>query len=146
MPVAVRTPEVPENDESRPAAPNQSFRWQLPRSLTGRLTAVALACQRRLRQAPNDLEALIGMSLVALASRQYGAAVTMAQAGAAAAPQSAIAWIALGQALSADARMEEAEAAYLQAVRLDALNPLARMGLGELKIACGRPAEAIWRV
>jgi len=38
--------------------------------------------------------------------------------------------------------MEEAEQAYAEAIRLDGVDPLARMGLGELRIACGRPRDA----
>ena len=39
-------------------------------------------------------------------------------------------------------RFDEAEQAYEQAIRLDGMNALARMGLGELKIATGRAEEA----
>ena len=39
-------------------------------------------------------------------------------------------------------RSEEAERAYQQAIRLDGMNALARMGLGELMLATGRPQEA----
>jgi cytochrome c-type biogenesis protein CcmH/NrfG len=53
------------------------------------------------------------------------------------------AWVVLGQALKAAERMEEAERAYAEAIRLDGMDALARMGLGELKIAAGRPREAI---
>jgi len=83
------------------------------------------------------------MSLVAHASRQNDAAVRMARAGTAVAPRNVSAWIALGQALKADARMEEAELAYVQAISIDGMNALARMGFGDLKMACGCPAEAM---
>jgi len=53
------------------------------------------------------------------------------------------AWVALGQALKAAQRSEEAERAYGQAIRLDHTNALARMGLGELMLALGRPEDAI---
>ena len=115
----------------------------LPNRLTGHLTEVALACQRRLEQAPNDCEALLAISLVALASRQTQAAVTVAQAAVTASPHSPIAWITLGQALKADEHLEEAESAYAQAIRLNGAHPLAHMGLGELLIASGRPEEAV---
>jgi len=83
------------------------------------------------------------MSLVALASRQSAAAVKMAEAAVAAAPQMGTAWVALGQALKAVSRSEEAERAYGQAIRLDGMNALARTGLGELMLALGRPEAAI---
>ena len=73
----------------------------LPRELTGHLTEAALGYQRMLEQNPCNPKALVGMSLVALASRQSAAAVKMAEAAVAAAPQMAAAWVALGQALKA---------------------------------------------
>ena len=54
----------------------------------------------------------------------------------------ATAWVALGQALKAAGRSEEAEQRLRQAIRLDGMNALARMGLGELRIATGRGEEA----
>jgi len=108
-----------------------------------RLSEIALRYQRALERDPQQPEALVGMSLVALSSRQTEAALKMAAAGVAAAPKMGAAWVALGQALKAAERMEEAERAYAEAIRLDGMNALARMGLGELRIAEGRPSEAI---
>jgi tetratricopeptide (TPR) repeat protein len=115
----------------------------LPRELTGHLTEAALGYQRMLEQNPCNPKALVGMTLVALASRQSAAAVKMAEAAVAAAPQMAAAWVALGQSLKTVTRSEEAERAYMQAIRLDSTNALARMGLGELMLALGRPEDAI---
>jgi tetratricopeptide (TPR) repeat protein len=111
--------------------------------LEGRLTEAALGYQQMLAVDPQKPEALAGMSLVALASRQTEAAVKMATAATLAAPRMGPAWVALGQALKAAERFAEAERAYEQAIRLDGMDPLARMGLGELRIAAGRPQEAI---
>ncbi|MGB8031210.1 MAG: tetratricopeptide repeat protein [Terracidiphilus sp.] len=110
---------------------------------TGRLAEIALCYQRALERNPQQPEALVGMSLVALSSRQTEAAVKMAGAGVAAAPKMGAAWVVLGQALKAAERMEEAERAYAEAIRLDGMDALARMGQGELRIAAGRPGEAI---
>ncbi len=110
--------------------------------LTGRLAEAALGYQRMLEQNPCRPDALVGISLVALASRQHRAAVKMAEAAVAAAPQMVVAWVALGQALKACGRGEEAERAYEEAVSRDSGNALARMGLGELKISAGRAEEA----
>ena len=110
--------------------------------LSGRLTDVALGYQRVLAANPRQPEALVGMSLVALASLQIGAAVEMAWAAIAVAPEMGPAWVALGQALKAGRRNEEAERAYREAIRLDGMNALARLGMGELRIATGRAAEA----
>ncbi len=114
-----------------------------PRELTGHLTEVALGYQRMLEDNPCQPEALVGISLVALASRQPEAAVKMATAAVTAAPEMGTAWVALGQALMAAGRCDEAERAYEQAIRRDGMNALARMGLGELKIAAGHPEEAV---
>lgn len=110
--------------------------------LSGRLTEVALACKRMLDENPRQPKALAAMSLVALASRQYDAAVKMAEAAVALAPEMVTAWVALGQALKAADRNAEAERAYGEAIRRDGMNPLARMGLGELRLATSRPEEA----
>jgi tetratricopeptide (TPR) repeat protein len=111
--------------------------------LMDRLTEVALGYQQMLAVDPQKPEALAGMSLVALASRQIEAAVKMATAATLAAPRMGPAWVALGQALKAAERFDEAERAYEQAIRLDGTDPLAHIGLGELRIAAGRPQEAI---
>lgn len=115
---------------------------QTKKPLTGRLTEAAFAYQQALAANPRQPEALIGMSLVALASRQTEAAVKMAAAGVSAAPGMAAAWIALGQALKASGQSADAEAAYLRALRLDGTNALAHFGLGELRLAGGHAEEA----
>jgi tetratricopeptide (TPR) repeat protein len=115
-------------------------------SLTGRLTKLALAYQRILTADPLNIEALIAMSLIALASGQSEAAATMATAAVSAAAEGTSlqgsAWVALGQALNAQGRSAEADAAYQQAIRLDGMNVFARVGLGELRIAEGLGEQA----
>ena len=111
--------------------------------LAGRLTQEAHRYQHMLQLNPCHPEALVGICLVALASGQTDAAVKMAQTAVAEAPAMVPAWVALGQALKATHRYNEAECAYQQAIRLDGMNALARMGLGELKLAIGRPEDAI---
>jgi len=125
------------------AAPMTSSSESRAGNLTDRLAEVAVGYQRILKQNPCHPEALVGMSLVALASRQTDAAVRMASAGVAAAPRMGTAWVALGQALKAAGQCEQAERAYQKAVCLDGVNPLARMGLGELRAATGRAEEAM---
>jgi tetratricopeptide (TPR) repeat protein len=112
-------------------------------ALTGRLTEVALSYQRLLARDPRHPQALVGMCLVALASRQTPAAVEMASAAVEAAPEMGTAWVALGQALRAAGRVEDAGQAYGRAICLDGMNELARLGRGELKLAAGQPEAAL---
>lgn len=111
--------------------------------LTGRMSEVALAYQRMLACDPQNPEALVGMGLIALASGQTEHAIKMTQAGVMAAPGMRPAWVALGQALKAAGRMDEAEEAYLHAIRMDGVDVLARLGLGELRIAQDRATDAL---
>lgn len=110
--------------------------------LPRRLTDVALGYQRVLAENPRNPGTLVGMSVIALASRQKDAALKLAGAATAAAPAMGAAWVALGQALRAAGRGEEAEEAYKQAIRLDGMDSLARLGRGELRLASGRVTEA----
>ena len=122
---------------------NQTNAAKLPPVLTGHLTEVALGCQHMLEQNPCRPEALLGICLVALASGQTAAAIKMAEAAVAAAPQMLPAWVALGQALMSDGRNDDAVRVYHHALHIDSGDALARMGLGELLLATGRPKEAL---
>ena len=121
----------------------QQDRKDASRPWTGRLTEVALGYQRMLAANPCQPQALVGMCLVALASRQAEAAVKMASAAVEAAPGMGLAWVALGQAFKAGGRIEQAERAYAEALRLDGRSELAHLGLGELMTATGRAEEAM---
>ncbi|MGA2808712.1 MAG: tetratricopeptide repeat protein [Terracidiphilus sp.] len=121
----------------------QASRARVPRTLTGRLTEVALGYQRMLDENPRLPVALVGIALVALASRQPEGAIRMAESAVTVAPEMGTAWVTLGQALKAGGRSGEAEQAYREAIRLDGMDALARLGLGELLIATGRPEKAI---
>jgi tetratricopeptide (TPR) repeat protein len=136
--------ELPRHEEKRMRPSKLRPSGVLPSDdISGRLTEVARRYQLALEKNPAQPSALVGMCLVALASRQTEAAVRMANAAVASAPQLVVAWVALGQALKAAARHEEAADAYQRAIRLDGMNALAHLGLGELKIAAGRPEEAL---
>ncbi len=71
----------------------QSSEISFPKQLTGHLTEAALGYQRMLEENPCHPQALVGMTLVALASRQPEAAVKMARAALSAAPQMGTAWV-----------------------------------------------------
>jgi tetratricopeptide (TPR) repeat protein len=112
------------------------------KNFAGHLTEIARRYQCALESNPTHPEALIGMSLVALASGQAEAAVKMATAGVTAAPGLVTAWVTLGQALKAAGQTNKAGRAYAQALRLDGANALAHLGLGELKLAGEQPEDA----
>jgi tetratricopeptide (TPR) repeat protein len=104
---------------------------------------VAQGYQKILARNPRNAEALAGMSLVALASRQADAAVRMAQAAVTVAPSMSHGWVVLGQALRAARQHDAARNAYGSALDLDPGNALAHTGMGELEIAAGKPEEAL---
>ena len=108
-----------------------------------RLIETAHAWQKKLEINPRHPQALVAMSLVALASHQVQAAVAMASMAVQSAPAWGAAWVALGQALKSSAQMANAEDAYLHAIRLKGTDELAHLGLGELRLAQARPVEAI---
>ncbi len=114
-----------------------------PLDLSSHLMEVARGFERALTENPAHPAALVGMCLVAMASRQAEAAVKMAMAATQSAPQFLPAWIALGQALNLATRREESAKAYEQALRLDGTHALVRLGLGELRIAEGQPLKAM---
>jgi tetratricopeptide (TPR) repeat protein len=109
----------------------------------GRLTEDALAWQQRLEINQHDVAALMGISLVAMATGQAEAALSMARAAVNEDPEAVTAWVTLGQALKAAGQYAEAEQAYGEAIRRDGANALPRLGLGELKIATGHWEEAV---
>jgi tetratricopeptide (TPR) repeat protein len=111
--------------------------------LTGRLTEVAADYQQILKKNPKDVKALLGMGLVAVASGQTEAAIKMAGAAVRMAPRMGTAWVTLGQALKAAGRLQEAETAYREAISLDGMDPLARQGLGELRLAEEKGEQAV---
>ncbi len=112
-------------------------------SLCAGLNAIALRHQRALAEDPRNPQALIAMSLVAMASRQADASVKMARAAVAVAPAMTTAWVTLGQALKSAHMLAESEAAYRSAILLDGISPLAHMGLAELQITLEKPDEAL---
>ena len=99
--------------------------------------------QQKLLRDPADPEALVAMSLIALASRQADAAVVTAQAATASAPEMLAAWVTLGHALRAQGNEIEAEAALNKALSLDGVSELALVALGEFRCAAGEADAAV---
>lgn len=143
MVLAAAAPTAPARPRASAAPRGPARETRPPPGPAARLAEAAYGYQRALAANPHDAQALMGMSLVALASGQRDAAVKMAAAALAEAPKSSTAWVTLGQALKSSGQWDEAELAYANAIRLDGANPLVRMSLGELKLATGRPAEAL---
>lgn len=92
---------------------------------------------------PSDPEALVALSLIALASRQTDAAAITARAATQAAPRMIPAWVTLGHALRAQGKSQEAELALRSALALDGASTLALVALGELKCTAGEVDAAI---
>ena len=103
----------------------------------------ALAFQRALLQNPRDARALVGISLIAMASRQTEPAMRTAWAAVEAAPEMLVVWVTLGQTLRAAGRYEESEQACRHALCLDGESALAHIGLGELWCTAGRPLDGL---
>jgi len=135
MPAAIALPRQGKSQaEARKRPPSADF--------SSHLKEIARASQIELEKNPAQPTALLSMCLVALASRQTESAVKMAFTAVHTAPEMTVAWVALGQALKAAGRWDQAERAYAQAIRRDGMSTPARIGLGELKMAQGHPDEA----
>ena len=109
----------------------------------GRMLEAARAYQRALESDPADAQALIGMSVLALASGQAEHASRLATVAVGANGRNAAGWIVLGHAHQVRGKFADAENAFCKALELDGANALARLGLGEVRLATGRHSEAI---
>lgn len=115
----------------------------MPHPAAIRLQNMGELFQSVLAQNPRHPEALVGISLVALASGQAQSAAAMAQAAVVANPNLGSAWVTLGQALKAINRSDDAAHAYKKAIALDGMNASAHMGLGELFVSAGAAHNAL---
>jgi len=96
----------------------------------GNLLQAAESYRQTLQSDPHSPQALLGLSLIARQSNQLEPALRMAEAALAAAPQSALSWANLGDALNALHQPSSAKAAFHQALALQPLLAAARYGLG----------------
>ena len=96
----------------------QPSQFKHARALSANLPEVARGYQRTLQHDPRNAVALVGMSVVALVSRQPESAVLMARSAIAQDPRMIPAWVALGQAYKACGSMDDAASAYHQAISL----------------------------
>ncbi len=100
----------------------------------GNLLQAAESYRQTLQSDPNSHQALLGLSLIARQSNQLEPALHMAEAALAAAPQSApqsaLAWANLGDALNALHQIPSAKAALKQALILQPSLAAAHYGLG----------------
>lgn len=95
-----------------------------------------------LAAAPQDVELLVlaGRAGVELDAND---ATEQLQLATELAPEHANAWHHLGEALAAEGRMDEADAAFRRAVELNPLNQVALSHLGHTSAATGREEEAV---
>jgi tetratricopeptide (TPR) repeat protein len=96
----------------------------------------------RLRSAPDDAEALLGLGVLLCRKGLWSAAVAQLRRAAELAPGEAEAWSRLGETLNRLDDLDGARAAYERAVALDAAHPRALYGLGVVFDRLSRPAEA----
>ena len=96
----------------------------------GNLLQAAESYRQALQSDPHSPQALLGLSLIARQSNQLQPALRMAEAALAAAPQSALAWANLGDALNALHQIPSAKAALKQALALQPSLAAAHYGLG----------------
>jgi tetratricopeptide (TPR) repeat protein len=96
----------------------------------GNLLQAAESYRQTLQSDPNSHHALLGLSLIARQSNQLEPALHMAEAALAAAPQSALTWANLGDALNALHQVPSAKAAFHQALALQPSLAAAHYGLG----------------
>jgi tetratricopeptide (TPR) repeat protein len=108
----------------------------------GEFRAALRAAQDGLAAAPDDVELLVlaGRAAIELDSDD---AVTHLRRATELAPQDADAWRHLGEALAAEGRMEEADAAFRRTVELDPEDLIALTHLGHTSVAAGRSEEGV---
>ena len=96
----------------------------------GCLLQAAESYRQTLQSDPKSHQALLGLSLIARQSNQLEPALHLAEAALAAAPQSALSWANLGDALNALRQPSSAKAAFHQALALQPSLAAAHYGLG----------------
>jgi len=98
--------------------------------------------EQRLRSAPDDAEALLGLGVLLCRKGLWGTAVAHLRRAAELAPGEVEAWCRLGETLNRLDDLAGARAAYERAVALDAGHPRALYGLGVVFDRLSRPADA----
>lgn len=91
---------------------------------------------------PNSVEALLGLAMLEMSSKQYKQASDYATSATAKAPKNAQAWVLLGEIKRLSADMPGALEAYSHAIDLQPVNLKARLGRASVYIATGKPQEA----
>jgi Flp pilus assembly protein TadD len=98
--------------------------------------------EQRLRSAPDDAEALLGLGVLLCRKGLWGVAVAHLRRAAELAPGLVEAWCRLGETLNKLDDLDGARGAYERAVALDAGHPRALYGLGVVFDRLSRPADA----
>jgi len=127
---------------SVPGAPAERGARLLATDMVEALNSSQRDLEQRLRSAPDDAEALLGLGVLLCRKGLWGAAVAHLRRAAELAPGEVEAWSRLGETLNRLDDLDGARAAYERAVALDAGHPRALYGLGVVFDRLSRPADA----
>jgi len=139
---AAPAPAAPVAAPSTPSAPGERSARLLASDMVEALNSSQRDLEQRLRSAPDDAEALLGLGVLLCRKGLWGTAVAHLRRAAELAPGAVEAWCRLGETLNRVDDLEGARAAYERAVALDAGHPRALYGLGVVFDRLSRPADA----
>ncbi len=135
-------PAAPVAAPSAPGAPAERGARLLAPDMVEALNSSQRDLELRLRSAPDDAEALLGLGVLLCRKGLWGAAVPHLRRATELAPGEVEAWSRLGETLNRLDDLDGARAAYERAVALDAGHPRALYGLGVVFDRLSRPADA----
>jgi tetratricopeptide (TPR) repeat protein len=139
---AAPAPAAPVAAPSAPSTPADRGARLLASDMVEALNSSQRDLELRLRSAPDDAEALLGLGVLFCRKGLWSAAVAHLRRAAELAPGAVEAWSRLGETLNRLDDLDGARAAYERAVALDAAHPRALYGLGVVFDRLSRPADA----
>lgn len=139
---APAAPVAAPNAPSAPSTPAERGARLLASDMVEALNSSQRDLELRLRSAPDDAEALLGLGVLLCRKGLWSAAVAHLRRAAELAPGEVEAWSRLGETLNRLDDLDGARAAYERAVTLDAAHPRALYGLGVVFDRLSRPADA----
>ena len=141
-PAPVAAPAAAVAAPSPPGAPAERGARLLATDMVEALNSSQRDLELRLRSAPDDAEALLGLGVLLCRKGLWSAAVAHLRRAAELAPGEVEAWSRLGETLNRLDDLDGARTAYERAVALDADHPRALYGLGVVFDRLSRPADA----